>query len=110
MKKYLLVIKADTNDADYVYTVEEKTEKQLDIERLRRIAKAISTCKANYNWCVGETFNEEFDVAPEELYKDVLSPEDIEWFDELRPHGEYGIHTIEYINVYEISSRKELLK
>ena len=91
MKKYI-IIKADTNDADYVINKKEITDEQ--IELIKPMIEAIKNCKENYNYETGEMIDDT--EGAEEIYKDV--PE-FDLFDIFVPHGEHGIHTIESIEI-----------
>lgn len=104
MKK-ILIIKADTNDADYVHRINEVTDKE--IEQLKPIIKVIKNIEAEHghNWD-----NSEYgDTPPEELYKDKLTREQIDLFNGYTPHGEYGIHTIEEVKILEVIKETRLL-
>lgn len=104
MKK-ILIIKADTNDADYVEKSTEIAEEVIPL--IKKVAKAIKSCKANYNWGSGECCDE--DESPSIVYKDILTEEEIDNFDYYVPHGEYGIHTIESIRIVTITKEEILL-
>lgn len=107
MPKYLLIIKADTNDADYVEETHEINEEDnFDFERLKKIVGIVKEQKG-HNWGIGEYCNN--DEMPSVVYKDKLTKDEIEWFNDLAPHGGYGIHTIKSIKLYEITSKEELL-
>lgn len=104
MKQYLIIIKADTNDGDYVYRMVEVDAPIYDREyreRLVRIGKALSETRGT--WGKGDQMDDGND--PFEVYKDTLSEEDIEWFNERTPSGEYGIHTVEAVTVYDIAGK-----
>jgi hypothetical protein len=89
-----LEIKVDTNDADYVTEMFEAKEEV--IERVKRIWNLIPI--GRHNWGT----NEMRDIDPRIEYENILSEEDIEWFDGMMPHPEYGFHTIESIRVLYI--------
>ena len=110
MPKMFLLIKADTNDADYIYSKEEITPEEVD--QIRPMVEAIKNFKPyttnidGHNWthdhnfpiddCLREDLGE---ISAEELYKNIPG---FEIFSDLIPHTEYGIHTIESIEtVYE---------
>lgn len=105
-KDYLLIITADENDADYV-TEENSIDDTFNFERLEKVANAIKESKQRHNWDENPGRDNK---CPEELYKNILTEEEIDWFDELIPHNENGIHTIKSITSYEISSFKNYLK
>jgi hypothetical protein len=100
MKK-LLIIKADTNDGDYIHTICKIDEKEEAL--IRKVAKLLHS--GHHNW---ET-SEYCDERPEEMYKDVLTQEEIETFDEYVPYGEHGVHTIASIRILEVTSDEDLL-
>lgn len=104
MKKYIL-IKADTNDADYVMEKHEITDEQL--KELEPIFKAIKECKISHNWATGEYCDKE--DTPENVYKGILTEEQILLFEEYTPYGEYGIHTIESIDVLTVTEERNIL-
>ena len=103
--KYLFV-EADTNDADYVQSMEKITEKQL--VAFSPLLKAIKDFKSKkpyeHSWPDGEYCN----GSTQELYPDI-DTELIEEFKEFVPRGEHGVHSIESIKVYEVSSVNELV-
>jgi len=128
MKKYLIVT-ADTNDADYITENTEISDKDLEI--LKPLFKSIknfkpykvkykSSCSGeirewthdnNFPWGNGEYMPREDlgEKSVEEIYSD--HKEAVELFTEggYCPYGEYGIHTIESIEVMEVASKKKLL-
>lgn len=101
-KKYLVIV-ADTNDADYVETMNVVTDEQL--QKLDLIIKAIKKCKDRHNW----PNYDGADKSIEQLYEGILTEKQIEFFNDLCPTGEYGIHTIESIRLLEVISDKQLL-
>jgi|SRR6185436_8452684 len=99
MKKYLIV-KADTNDADYVTKKTEIKDGEID-----KYLHLISVIKSNgKSWKTGEVSDE----GLEEQYPD-FSLEVLESFGKLVPYGEYGVHTIESIEILEVSNEQRLL-
>lgn len=104
MKK--IWIQGDTNDADYVSEMTDITEEEL--ESIIPIIEAIKDCKEFHNWQ-----NEYDDITIEELYPQFFKngeelPE-MEYFYELLPCGEYGIHSITEIKVFEVVNEQQLL-
>lgn len=89
-KDYEIVIRADTNDADYV--TETSDISMLEIEEI--IIPALKLIKEN-NCEV--PFSEYRNKWPESFEAE---RELIEVFREWCPYGEYGIHTIESVNYY----------
>ena len=104
MKK-MLYIKADCNDADYLYSFNEINDSVIPL--LDRVLSAIKPCKKSHNW----PSSEYADSTPEELYEGKLTLEEIEEFQGYLPYGEdgMGIHTIEEIKIFEIASETKLL-
>jgi hypothetical protein len=101
--KYYLVVQADTNDADYVMEKSEISKEE--IEDIKRIAKVIKSCKERHNWP-----DNDGEESIEELYKGQLSQEDIEYFSQYVPSGgEYGVHSIDFIELLEVSKETKLL-
>lgn len=120
-KVFELVITADSNDADYVTNTSHISEENL--ERIKPILKAIKDFKPytvkeldgtsqthRYNWPRSE-YAPRTDLGekyPHEIYPQ-FSLEDIEFFEEYLPFGEYGIHTIVSAYVYPIPNKTRLL-
>ena len=107
MKK-LLIIKADTNDADYITGICEIQPE--DEQLIRKVAGVLRTeskkgCAGSHNW---ET-SEYGDERPEDMYEDVLTQDEIETFDGYVPYGEHGIHTIDSIRILEVTSDEKLI-
>lgn len=102
MTKYIL-IRADTNDADYIEELNIISDTQVDIiiDILSKINKDSS---GTISW-------KTLDVADEELWEQhpELTVEECEILDTYVPSGEYGIHTIESIEIYEVKSIQTLL-
>lgn len=98
MKK-ILIIKADTNDADYVHRITKVTDKQL--EKIQPVIDAIRAQEKRFNW-------PEYEGSVNEKYKDI-DPKLIEIFSEYVPSWEHGVHSIDEIIVYEVKSITELL-
>ena len=105
MIKTVLYIKADTNDADYITSENKILEGDLDT--IRKVAAAIKECKAYHNWITREYCEEQ--ESPHEVYKGVLTEEEIRVFNGYTPYGEYGIHSIKEIQIREIKILEDLL-
>jgi len=114
MKKYI-IIKADTNDADYVTSKNEITDETLEI--ILPVIKAIeaydndkSIKYQKYNWWKLD-YRYEDKPTPKELYVDTgkCSQEAFDYFNELTPYFEHGIHTIESIELLEVVNEIKLL-
>ena len=91
-----MIIEADTNDADYI-TSEHEVEPE-DLIKLQPVFDAIKAKRFEENW----PRHDYADGSPEELYKGILTQEQIDWFDGFRPYGEVGIHSINSIKVLEV--------
>ena len=111
--KQIVIVKGDTNDADYI--TEETELKGWALEQLpllKKIAKAITARDkemedtSQYNWGNSEYSN----ANPEKIYKGILTEEDIGIFNgTFCPWGEQGIHTVESIRIITITKDTELI-
>lgn len=89
-----IVIKVDINDADYLISINPVIRKK-DIKELKRIFSVIK--EEGGNW-----------QDPNDLYKDKLSEDDIQWIDELLPFSENGYNTIESVTIKTISNSEDI--
>lgn len=115
MKKYI-IITADTNDADYITSKNEISEEELEeltpvIEVLQDRKKLFlkqNNWDLRHNWENGEIDNGK---TPEKLYisTGLLSEEQVEIFEDYLPSDEYGIHTIESIEILTVLAEEKLL-
>jgi hypothetical protein len=112
-----ILVKGDTNDADYVTEITDIDQEEL--ESIRPIVKAIQDCKSEYNWeC------DHYDSPKlEELYPQfVESWKETEYgkypvftgaFELFRgccpSGGDLGIHSIESVTVYHVTKEEDLL-
>lgn len=106
--KYLLIIKGDPNDADYITEETEYTEAQFKkIEPfLKKVGSAIA--QKDGEWNSMEVGHQD---SLEEVYGELLTADEIERFNELTPSGEEGgIHSIESIKVYVVQETINFLK
>lgn len=99
-KDYEIVVKADTNDADYV--TETSKISLLEIEEI--VKPALEIIKAN--GC-SVPWNEHNRKKIPESFKEEEELMDV--FREMCPFGEYGIHTIESVVYYPLPKKVELL-
>lgn len=103
MKK-LLYISADTNDGDYVSLktpiTEEELEKILPVIAVLKEKKEKNRGWASHNWVTLDCARSAQDY-PENMYFGLLTPEQIEMFQEYVPYGQYGTHTIVEISIIE---------
>ena len=121
--KYYINIKADTNDADYISELNEISKEDLDA--IRPLIKAIAEFKPyesdsksgrpwthRHNFPAGDCLREDLgEKSPEELYvhSGLATQEQLDLFYEFVPSDEYGIHTIESIEVLEVNKVENLL-
>jgi len=121
MKKYLIIV-ADTNDADYItskHIVDDET-----IEKIKPVIEAIKNFKPyrvevngmkwshDHNYTTQERTREDMGgISARDYYvgKNLVTKEEFEIFDELVPFDEYGIHTIESIDILEVFNEYKLL-
>lgn len=113
-------IEADTNDADYV--MEISTISDEDLNKIKPLIAAIKAFKSykgrsksglthyhQNNYPHGECLRCDLgEKPPREIYKG-FDEEVFELFEDLLPHGEYGIHTIVSIEVTPHNKWKKLL-
>jgi hypothetical protein len=107
MKK-LLIIQADTNDADYVYNIQYISDEEIKI--IQKLVELIKTApKDRYGFCHNWA-NSEYssDPGPKEMYK--LSDDEYYVYDDYIPNGEHGIHTIKSIRILDVENDIDLLK
>ena len=96
MKKYI-IITADTNDGDYVIEKSEITD-----EQIIKITPIIEALKLND----GDFTTNEMGNSGEKQFGSFLG---YELFRQFCPSGEYGIHTIESIEILEVVNEIKLL-
>lgn len=114
--KCLLVICADTNDADYI-----ELSHEIDDTELKKFLPLIKTIKNfkpykggkythrhNFPYGGDQPRDDMGEKHVNQIYKDI-DPDIMDEFCEMVPLGEYGVHTIKSITLYEITSKKELL-
>lgn len=111
----LLIMTADTNDADYV--TKTSTIELADLRLIEPIIEKIKNFKPyktldgkmywthDSNWPTGEMRRDDLgEKSPAEIYD--LTEEEAEDFQSYLPYGENGIHTITTIKVVEVVSEK----
>jgi len=103
--KQILIVQADTNDGDYIHNISEVDEETLPV--IRKAAKAIKNASKRHNWGTSEYVDS--NEHPSVLYKDILSQEELEIFGDFVPSGEYGIHTINSIQLLTIEKEENLV-
>lgn len=96
MSKIFLIIEADTNDADYIRSIETVTEKELKQIQpmIDAIKKRNSELKQNEH-----NFPDSEYLRGEDATERYGHVEGFELFHDMTPYGEYGIHTITSIRV-----------
>jgi len=99
MSSYLLIVKADTNDADYIEgtTIVDETE----LETIKVVLAAIKAGRHSHNW----PRHEYVDETPEELYPE-LTEKQIDMFSDCVPRGENGTHSVDSVEYYEVIGDK----
>lgn len=102
--KSFLIVTADCNDADYVMEKSEIFENDLE-DVIKPIIKVLNEKKErdkdnwnkHHNWVTSEYSSDE---SPKEMYKEFdITDEQIDAFNDYVPYGEYGVHTIERIEI-----------
>ncbi len=109
MNKWRLTIEADTNDADYVRKSHDFTDKEWQDEYKPIIEKIVPALIANsqqplYNWWDVDSGGKNGPKRPYELYVEggILTEEEFDYFNEVVPHFEGGVHSITGIELTEI--------
>lgn len=102
--KTVLYVVADTNDADYI-TGEFPAVAEYDIQLIEKVSSVLK--KGGHNWVTSEYAR--VGESPEEMYADVLTPEEIDQFEDFVPYGEYGIHTIVTLELRKIEILKKFI-
>jgi hypothetical protein len=119
MNKYIYIV-ADTNDGDYVSEMSLITDEML--EKIKPVINAIKAFEPyeaystgvwrskwthTTNYPCGEANRADLgEKSAEELYGHI---DGFKEFDQFVPNGEYGIHSIESIKVFNVESIEELL-
>ncbi|HEX8586148.1 MAG TPA: hypothetical protein VF680_17280 [Allosphingosinicella sp.] len=103
MIKYIIV-QADTNDGDYINKKTQITED--DIIKVKDILSKLNIGSYDLSWGRGDIQDEDND--PHILYPQ-LSEEEIEFLENYIPYGEYGIHTIESIEILTVVETEKLI-
>ena len=102
--KFLLEVAGDANDGDYVRELTELTE--LNEVELPLLHKLVAALKAESgNW----PSSEYADGCVEDIYAGYFTEDELDNVQGWIPYGEYGIHTVKDITVYEFIGKTELL-
>ena len=114
-------IKADTNDGDYVFEESEITFEQA--EKIKPLVDAIRRFEPyqgewmpgqftnhDHNFPYGECLRE--DMGEKHIYEiySNIPKDSIELFEQLIPYNEYGIHTIESVEVFDGEETSQIRK
>ena len=109
--KYLVIIKADFNDADYIEETTFNLNEE-DIKFIRKVGKIVMSYKNSggkgYEWDYNWPEKDSWGVSPYEIYKGILTGNEIENFMGFLPYYEYGIHSIKSIKIVEYDSIETL--
>ena len=91
MPEFLIVVKVDTNDADYAINTEEASREQ--VTKLAAVLDVVKREHHDHNWPRREDDDEE---TPESLYKEkgLLTQEEIDLIDEYIPHTDYPLRDV----------------
>lgn len=105
MAKKYLVVKVDTNDADYIEGHFQISNEE--IEKLKPLLKTIGESEEDCNYPYGNCVRDE---SGKDLYSPIVGEEVCDFFeDNFLPWSENGFHTIESIKVLEVVSEIDLL-
>jgi hypothetical protein len=116
--KYYINIKADTNDGDYISQMCEISEEELKL--IRPVVESIKAFKPykvkglshDNNFPCGDCCCKRLgQKEAEEYYVDggLVTQEQFDAFMEFVPQGEYGIHTIESVEVFHVTEVHSLI-
>lgn len=103
MNKYLIIVKADTNDGDYI-----TSKSYIDYNKIDQMKNICNVIKKDSAWGSGDLLDDDNDPK-RFINSGKLTKEDINFFNKFVPCGEYGIHTIESVDIYEINYEESLL-
>lgn len=114
MKKYI-IIKADTNDADFIQEKHEITDEALEyikpvIQAIKDYNEDSSIKYQKWNWWTIDEGSKNR-PSPQKLYVDSgkCTQDQLEAFYELCPGGEDPIHSIESVEILEVINETKLL-
>lgn len=116
--RYLVLVTADPNDADYQTSQVFVNKDRLKL--VRKVAKAVKAFKPGKNrrnnWTRGldirPNWPEGTEHTVEEKYAGILTPDEIQEFqDDFMPYNGdcEGMHTITQIQIIELSKKEDLL-
>ena len=98
----LLIIKADHNDGDYLHSINEVSD--ADIQEILPVIEAIKEFGKSHNYNTSEYRDDEPTASDEYGHL-----EGFDLFDDYVPHGEYGIHTIKSIDILTVVEKVSYL-
>lgn len=98
------IVEADTNDGDYV--MEQTVITDEDINVVKNAIAKLNGIGSGLAWGKGDMREDNND--PHKIYPQ-LSDLEIDIINDISPHGEYGIHTIESIKILEVVSEESIL-
>lgn len=117
--KYIRII-ADTNDADYIEAFnvieEEVLNKILPLINGIKEFKPYEVIDKNsqkrihrHNYPTYDVRTDMGEKYPFQIYENICSEKIISLFEQYIPYGEYGIHTITSIEIFEVTNVEKLL-
>jgi len=117
-KKYELKVVGDPNDADYITEISVVTQKELDrlVPMFKQIKKfkpyttpcSYGTREHRHNFPYGECHRADLgEKSLQELYG--WSDEDLDFLMDYIPLDEWGLHTIESVEYYDVPKKKVLI-
>lgn len=113
-KKYELKVTADTNDADYITEISIVDQEELDklIPMFKKISK-FKECKTKgrthrHNFPYGDCLRDDLgEKSVQELYG--WSDDELDYLTDFLPMDEYGIHTIESVEFYDVPKKTVII-
>lgn len=102
MKQYCIIV-GDTNDADYITEKTEITDEE--ILELKWILSRIGSGDSNWNTRYELDENDAATIK----YKDIFTNEQFTLMNKFVPSAEYGIHTIESVEILLVQKEYKLL-
>lgn len=116
MKKHI-IIKADTNDGDYITSNNPITDEQ--VELIKHVVEAIKNFKPYQVNCQGMTLTHRHNFPYGDCLRKDLGEESVQelyghldgfkTFIFFIPYAEYGIHSIKSVDILEIANETKLM-
>ena len=123
MKEYLVVVRADTNDGDYIEETKLASEDLVNIvQQVADKIAAFEPYKVNadnfewehtHNFPYGELVRDDLGELDAEKYyvgTGLISSGYFQVFLDFIPNSEFGIHSITSVTAYEVADKIEILK